>query len=760
MSKASGSVQGTEQVTTGTMKRRTMQDEDRLPSALTDALVQGKFVDVFSVYGMHPESGNRCRVTALLPGARRVRVMSAADRTVLGEMHCCHEEGLFSVSLNCTRPVPYLLEVGYPLATVLLDHAYQYASLLQEDELYLFNSGSQEQAWRFLGANPRQCQDSSGILFAVWAPNARRVSVVGDFNSWDGRVHIMRFHPAAGIWEIFIPDLKPDTAYKYEITAADGSLLPLKADPYARAMQLRPDTASLVPVESAFAWQDQAWLQRRLEGHQHERAVSIYEVHAGSWRRNVERGDAFLDYRQLADSLIPYVSDLGFTHIQFMPLNEFPFDGSWGYQPLGMFAPTCRFGSADDLKYLVNKAHLAGIGVLLDWVPGHFPSDEHGLARFDGTHLYEHADPRKGYHPDWNTLIYNYGRPEVRSYLLSNVFYWLHEFHFDGLRFDAVASMLYLDYSRREGEWLPNHHGGRENLDAIDLLRDINNRAHFNFPGIMMVAEESTVWPGVTAFTERGGLGFGFKWNLGWMNDTLRYMGRDPVHRKFHHNEMTFGLLYGFSENFILPLSHDEVVHGKRSILGRMPGDEWQQFAAMRAYYAFMWTHPGKKLMFMGDEFAQRSEWSHDHSLHWHLLEDSRHQGVQWLVRDLNRFYASTAALHATDTLPQGFEWIDADNHANSVFVFLRRHPQSGELVVVAINMTPVVHEQLRVGVPCGGFYREALNTDSSAYGGSGLGNLGGQAASATESHGRPWSLSLTLPALSTVILVLVAEAE
>ncbi len=488
--------------------------------------------------------------------------------------------------------VPYRLKVDYPDAQIFLEDPYRFPSLLQEDELYLFNNGIQEQAYRILGANHQVCKDLEGILFAVWAPNAKRVSVVGDFNDWDGRVHIMRKHPAAGVWEIFIPSLEAGLAYKFEIIDQHGQRLPLKADPYARQMQLRPDTASLIPAKSQFTWTDEDWLGSRRSKSHHQQPVSIYEVHAGSWKRKVELGNRYLSYRELVDELIPYVVELGFTHIQFMPLGEYPFDGSWGYQPIGMFAPTSRYGSAEDFKFFVNAAHAAGLGVLLDWVPGHFPNDEHGLSRFDGTCLYEHADPKKGFHPDWNTCIYNYGRGEVISYLLSNALYWLDEFHIDGLRFDAVASMLYLDYSRKDGEWLPNQYGGRENIEAIDLLRSITGRAYFNYPGIMLVAEESTAWPGVTDFTGNGGLGFGFKWNMGWMNDTLSYLSRDPVHRKFHHNQMTFSLLYAYSENYILPLSHDEVVHGKRSILERVPGDDWQKFASLRAYYAFMWAHP------------------------------------------------------------------------------------------------------------------------------------------------------------------------
>jgi 1,4-alpha-glucan branching enzyme len=624
--------------------------------------------------------------------------------------------------------------------------------LLNPQDLYLFNNGTLEQAWRLLGANHCVHQGERGVMFAVWAPNATQVALVGDHNHWDGRVDLMAPQGHSGVWAIFKTDIAAGTRYKYEIHDQHGHLLPLKADPYAQQMECPSATASLVPTPSMHQWHDAAWLAQRAAQPSHQQALSIYEVHLGSWRRH-ELWRA-LNYRELAAELLPYVKDLGFTHVQLMPISEFPFDGSWGYQPLGMFAPTARFGEPDDFRFFVDTAHQLGLGVLLDWVPGHFPSDPHGLACFDGTHLYEHADPRQGFHPDWNTCIYNYDRAEIQSYLLSNALYWLEEFHIDGLRFDAVASMLYLDYSRNHGEWIPNPHGGRENLGALHVLRSVNQRAYRQHPGVLMVAEESTAWPGVTKFVEHGGLGFGYKWNMGWMNDSLRYLAREPIHRKFHHNEMTFSLLYAFSENFILPLSHDEVVHGKRSIIERVPGDDWQKFATLRCYLSFMWMHPGKKLLFMGTEFGQRAEWNHDQALDWHLLQYAPHQGIQSLVRDLNRLYQQQAALHEFDQEPQGFRWINADDHQHSIFSFMRQGNTGSAPVLCLCNFTPVLHQQTRIGVPGAGWYHEVLNTDAIYYGGSGHGNLGGVAAEPIPMHGQPWSVNVVLPPLAALMFV------
>jgi 1,4-alpha-glucan branching enzyme len=718
--------------------------------ALVNQIIKGNHTDIFSVLGMHAhESGHR-QVTVFLPGAQAVEVISTSGRKSLATLMQIHEEGLFSGLVERKRQTAYRLKVTYPLAEVVIDDPYRFPSLLDPTDLYLFNDGTQEQAWRFLGANHRECDGVAGVLFAVWAPNARRVSLVGDHNHWDGRTHVMRHHPGSGIWEIFIPGLPAGSAYKYEIVSAEGRYVPLKADPYARQMQLRPDTASVVPAPVQYEWTDADWLEHRRSYAGHVAPVSIYEVHAGSWKRR--DGDRLLSWHELADDLLPYVKYLGFTHVQLMPISEFPFDGSWGYQPLGMFAPTARFGSPDDFRYFVDTAHKLGLGVLLDWVPGHFPSDAHGLAVFDGTHLYEHADPRKGFHPDWNTCIFNYGRAEVQSYLISNALYWLSEFHIDGLRFDAVASMLYLDYSRKHGEWIPNHFGGRENIEAIELLRTLNRRAYFNHPGVLMVAEESTAWPGVTNFIEVGGLGFGFKWNMGWMNDTLRYLGREPVHRKFHHSEVTFSLLYSFTENFILPLSHDEVVHGKKSILERIPGDDWQKFATLRAYYAFMWTHPGKKLLFMGDEIAQRAEWNHDRSLDWHLTEHAPHRGMQAVIRDLNALYLRHPALYELDTSSEGFEWIEADDYLHSMLVYVRKGRVASEHVLVVINFTPTPHVNFRIGVPSAGWYAERFNSDAEIYAGSGMGNFGGVHAEQVAAHGREWSIAITVPPLSALV--------
>ncbi|MDO9476689.1 MAG: 1,4-alpha-glucan branching protein GlgB [Pseudohongiella sp.] len=620
--------------------------------------------------------------------------------------------------------------------------------LIAPQDLYLFARGEHECVFDVLGAHLTE----QGTRFAVWAPNASAVFVCGDFNYWSPDAHALHRQGDSGVWAGEIRGVVSGMHYKYRIISADGRVMPLKADPYAQESQYRPDTASMVPHVPGHIWSDQAWLAKRQHTPHHRDALLIYELHAGSWRRGPD--NQFLNYRELADQLIPYVVDLGFTHIQLMPITEYPFDGSWGYQPTGLFSPTRRLGAPDDLRYLIDLAHRHGIGVLLDWVPAHFPADDHSLKQFDGTCLYEHEDPRKGFHPDWNTLIYNFSRGEVISYLLSSAVYWLQEFHFDGLRVDAVASMLYLNYSRKDGEWLPNEYGGVENLEAIRLLQTINERVHQRVPGVMMIAEESTAWPGVTQLTAQGGLGFGFKWNMGWMNDTLRYVSRDPIHRRYHHHDIRFGLSYAFSEQFILPLSHDEVVHGKRSLLEKMPGDDWQKFANLRATLALMWAHPGKKLLFMGAEFAQRQEWNHDKALDWHLLEHASHQGIHRLVRDLNSTLRSHHALYELDSHPDGFSWIDADAEHQSVFVFMRRsQSHAGQTLIAVSNFTPAVHSSWRVGVPAAGRYTEILNTDSHFYGGSGTGNLGVVTAEAVASHGYDWSVVLTLPPLGTLWL-------
>ncbi len=728
------------------------QQRNRLDTSTINAIVSGEHLDHFTVLGMHETDNPLIKVIrTFLPGALDVDVVSAGEQGILAKCERLHEDGLFEGFVESREFMAYQLRVHYPLDTLAVDDTYRLPPQLGEMDCYLFNQGTQERAYEFLGANHHSEQGIDGVLFAVWAPNAKRVAVVGDFNHWDKRVHVMRKHHECGIWELFIPQALTDAHYKFAITASDGTSLPWKADPFAKRMQLRPNTGATVISPETYQWQDQAWMQNRGARQSHTSAIAIYEVHLGSWRRGGD-GSVFLQYQDIAEQLISYVVDMGFTHLQLMPISEHPFDGSWGYQPIGMFAPSSRFGDPDGLRYLIDRAHQNNIGVLLDWVPGHFPTDEHGLGVFDGTALYEHVDPRRGFHPDWNTLIFDYDRPEVVSYLLSNALYWLGEFHFDGLRFDAVASMLYLDYSREPGEWLANQYGGRENIGAINLLRLVNERAYYHYPDVMMVAEESTAWPGVTQMTAHGGLGFGFKWNLGWMNDTLRYMARESIHKQYHANEITFGLLYAFDENFVLPISHDEVVHGKRSLLEKMPGDDWQKFANLRAYLAFMWSHPGKKLLFMGCEFAQRIEWNHDQSLDWHLLHHETHAGVQRLVRDLNHTYTSLPALYGRDAAREGFEWIEASHPSGAVFVFARRDPDSGGITITACNFTPTPYENFRVGVPEAGLYRERINSNSAYYGGTGQGNLGVLQAESYHSHQRDWSLNLTLPPLATLI--------
>ena len=623
-----------------------------------------------------------------------------------------------------------------------------HAHALSADDLYLFNEGTHAGLYTKLGAHPFIEAGVAGVRFAVWAPNAERVSVVGPFNLWDGRRHPMQTRGASGIWELFIPGVGPGTEYKYEIRTRGGRSV-LKADPYGFAMQLRPGNCSIVASLEGHEWADGEWMRARAEGNPLTRPINIYELHPGSWRRDYGRSPSFLNWRELADELIPYVLGQGYTHVELMGVAEHPFDGSWGYQVVGYFAPTARFGTPQDFMHFVDRCHQAGIGVIMDWVPAHFPRDEHGLRRFDGTALYEHADPRKGEHADWGTLIFNFGRREVINYLIGSALYWIDEFHVDALRVDAVASMLYLDYSREDGEWVPNEFGGNENLEAVAFLKRLNTELHAH--GATSYAEESTAWPGVSRPVDQGGLGFTFKWNMGWMNDTLSYMSEDPVHRKYHHDKMTFGLVYAFNENFVLPLSHDEVVHGKRSLLGRMPGDEWQRFANLRAYLASMYTHPGKKLLFMGSELAPYDEWNHDRSLDWHLLEFAPHRGVQSLVRDLNALYRGTPALYEIDFDAAGFEWINWDDRDNSVLSWLRRDA-SGNFVISVSNLTPVVRHDFRIGVPAGGRYRELLTTDDGRYGGSGVLN-GEIEASSPGMHGRDFSIALTLPPLATVIL-------
>ncbi|NNG03544.1 MAG: 1,4-alpha-glucan branching protein GlgB [Inquilinus sp.] len=724
-----------------------------------DAILGGRHGDPFGFLGMHEAVGGGLVVRSFQPHAAGLELVEAKTGKRLAAFELAHPGGLFVAVLPRRRkPFAYRLRLGAADGSAQeIDDPYRFGPLLGELDIHLLAEGSHQRLYEALGAHPAAVDGVAGTRFAVWAPGAARVSVVGDCNGWDGRRHPMRLHPSCGVWEIFLPGVGPGARYKYEILGADGALLPQKADPVGFQAEPPPRTASVVAADEAHRWVDGDWMARRQAAQSRDAPISIYEVHLASWRRADADGDGqggrYLSYAELAAELIPYVKELGFTHIELMPVSEYPFDGSWGYQPVGLFAPTSRHGTPAEFQAFVDAAHAAGLGVLVDWVPGHFPTDPHGLGEFDGSHLYEHADPRQGFHQDWNTLIYNYGRAEVSGFLLANALYWLDRFHVDGLRVDAVASMLYLDYSRRPGEWVPNRLGGRENLEAIEFLKATNRAVYAGFPGAITVAEESTAWEGVSRPTESGGLGFGYKWNMGWMNDTLRYMAKEPIHRRFHHHDLTFGLSYGFSENFVLPLSHDETVHGKGSLIGKMPGDEWQKFANLRAYFGFMWSHPGKKLLFMGGEFGQLREWNHDRGLDWHLLDRPFHAGLQRLVRDLNRLYRATPALHRLDCDPGGFEWIDNQDAENSVLSYLRRGPGGEKPVVVVCNFTPTPRHPCRIGVPQGGIWRELINTDATDYGGSGLGNLGTVTAEPVESHGRPHSLVLSLPPLGTLIL-------
>ncbi|MGK3123295.1 1,4-alpha-glucan branching enzyme [Candidatus Pantoea formicae] len=714
-----------------------------------NALFAGNYADPFSFLGMH-QTVEGLEVRALLPDASEVWVIETNTGRKCAQLKCLDSRGFFSGVIPRRKNLfRYQLAVTWHGQQNLIDDAYRFGPLLAEMDAWLLGEGTHLRPYETLGAHGVTIDGVSGTRFSVWAPNARRVSVVGEFNFWDGRRHPMRFRRELGVWELFVPGAVNGQLYKYEIIDASGQMR-IKADPFAFEAQMRPQTASMIcGLPPKIEMQPQ-----RKAANAFDQPISIYEVHLGSWRRHTDN-NFWLSYKELAEQLIPYVKEMGFTHIELLPINEHPFDGSWGYQPLGMYAPTRRFGTRDEFRHFIAAAHDAGINVLLDWVPGHFPSDDFGLAKFDGTELYEHSDPREGYHQDWNTLIYNFGRREVSNYLSGNALYWMERFGIDGLRVDAVASMIYRDYSRKEGEWIPNHFGGRENLEAISFLRHTNRTLGRAAPGTISVAEESTDYPGVTRPSEDGGLGFWFKWNLGWMHDTLDYMKLDPVHRRYHHNLMTFGMLYNYTENFVLPLSHDEVVHGKRSILDRMPGDAWQKFANLRAYYGWMWGFPGKKLQFMGNEFAQGREWNHDSSLDWHLLEgeDNWHNGVQRLVRDLNHSYKHFTPLHQLDFDAQGFEWLVVDDHENSVFVFARRDREGNE-IIVASNFTPVTRHDYRFGVNQQGGWREVLNTDQQDYHGSDVRNHGVVHTDAIGSHGRAQSLSLTLPPLATLWLV------
>ena len=723
-----------------------------LTEAALAALNAGEHADPFAVLGPHVDAGRQW-IAALQPGASGVLARIGDSDLSLTRI----AGDVFAAPVpQTTAPVPYLLVLRYGDGTeITAEDPYRLGPVLGDLDAYLMGEGTHRQLWRALGAHVRAHEGVAGTHFAVWAPNARRVAVVGDFNLWDGRRHGMRRVGATGVWEIFLPGIGEGALYRYEVRGADGTTR-LKADPVGFGAQHPPEQASIVRDIGGYGWKDADWMAGRRARGDRAAPVSIYEVHLGSWRRRYDDGGRPLSYKELARDLIGYVADMGFTHIELLPVSEFPFDGSWGYQPVGLFAPTIRFGPPHEFRDLVEAAHAAGIGILLDWVPGHFPTDAHGLARFDGTALYEHADPREGFHQDWNTLIYNYGRTEVRNYLVANALYWMEEYHLDGLRVDAVASMLYRDYSRAEGQWIPNRDGGRENYEAIAFLQEMNAAVYGAHPDVMTVAEESTSFPGVSRPVDTGGLGFGYKWNMGWMNDTLSFMQRDPIHRKYHHDTMTFGIHYAFSENFILPISHDEVVHGKGSMLTKMPGGEVEKFANLRAYYGFMWTHPGKKLLFMGCEFAQPEEWNHNTELNWHAAGQGRHAGTQRLVRDLNRLYRETPALHVKDCEPDGFRWLNGDA-TQSTLGYARFGGPDDAPVVVMCNFTPVLREAFEVGVPVAGHWDEVLNTDAEAYGGGNRGNLGGMDSRPVACDGMEHSVRLVLPPLSVVVLRLAA---
>ena len=717
-----------------------------------EALINAEHRDPFSVLGPHADGQGGYYIRAFLPQALSVNVVDRETGDVLGPLSCPDVPGLFVGQF--AEPRAYALRIQWAGGEQTSEDPYSFGPLLGEMDLYLFAEGNHRDLSHCLGAQVMSVDGVPGVRFAVWAPNARRVSVVGDFNIWDGRRHPMRLRHPSGVWEIFIPRLQAGEAYKYEILGEHG-ILPLKADPMALATQRPPQTASKVASPLAVDWQDQDWMQARGQLQRPDAPLSIYELHVGSWQCEVDEvGEVARQYtwHELAQRLIPYVREMGFTHIELMPIMEHPFGGSWGYQPLSQFAPSARYGSPDDFGAFVNACHVAGIGVILDWVPAHFPNDEHGLAQFDGTALYEYANPLEGFHKDWNTLIYNLGRTEVHGFMLASALHWLKDFHIDGLRVDAVASMLYRDYSRQPGEWIPNRHGGRENLEAIDFLRHLNDVVALEAPGALMIAEESTAWPGVSQRTDEGGLGFSYKWNMGWMHDSLHYIQQDPVYRAHHHNELSFGLVYAWTERFIVPISHDEVVHGKHSLIDKMPGDRWQKFANLRAYLSFMWTHPGKKLLFMGCEFGQWREWNHDQQLDWYLLQYPEHQGVQKLVGDLNRLYRDCPALHDQDDVAQGFQWLIGDDATNSVYAWLRWSKDGQPLLVVA-NFTPVPRQGYRIGVPFAGTWQEVLNSDADTYAGSNYGNGGGVGTEPLPSHGQTHSLALNLPPLGVLIL-------
>jgi 1,4-alpha-glucan branching enzyme len=715
-----------------------------------DLILRAEHADPFGVLGLHSINGNQV-VRAFRPDAKTLTVIDRPNPKNRYVAQRIADEGIFEATANGrTDRFDYLLEVtNWAGETTQFADPYSFGPLLGDLDMHLYCEGTHYEIYRKLGAHLMEVNGHAGVLFSVWAPNAQRVSVVGDFNGWDGRLHPMRKRVEAGIWEIFIPGVGEQAHYKFELRNCFGQIV-LKGDPFALYSQHGLQTASLVFDLDRFTWSDRDWMEARRTRQWHKEAVSVYEVHLGSWARVPEENNRYLSYREFSDRLIKYVLEMGFTHIELMPVAEHPFDGSWGYQVTGYYSPTSRYGNPDEFRDFVDQCHQAGIGVILDWVPGHFPKDAYGLAQFDGTHLYEHADPRQGEHQDWGTLIFNYGRNEVRNFLIGNALFWLDEYHIDGLRVDAVASMLYLDYSRQAGAWIPNIHGGRENLEAIYFLKRFNEVSYERFPGIMTIAEESTAWPGVSRPTFLGGLGFGFKWNMGWMHDFLVYMSREPVHRKYHQGDITFSLLYAFQEHFILVLSHDEVVHGKGALINKMPGDPWQKFANLRMFYAWMYSYPGKKLLFMGGEFGQWQEWNHDRSLDWHLLQFPMHDGLRRLVQHLNYLYKNEPALWQFDDSYEGFEWIDFHDAESSIVAYFRK-AQDGPNLIFAVNATPVPRHAYRIGAAGEGWYEEILNTDAETYGGSNVGNFGGVHADAIPWQGQSHSISINLPPLGVV---------
>lgn len=710
----------------------------------------------FEVLGMHliEDKGRKAVcIRTFLPEAEESWVMDAETMKTY-QMEKIHKAGFFEAIVADKKNVfPYRILIRtYDGMTSEFSDPYSFLPVLTDFDLRLLGEGTHYRNYEKLGAHLIEINGIKGVHFAVWAPNAKRVSVIGNFNGWDNRRHPMRMLGASGIWEIFIPGLKEGELYKFEIKSKFRNYTAMKADPYAFFFELRPKSASIVYDIKKYVWNDRKWIDMRPKKNWFESPISIYEVHLGSWMRAADEGNRWLTYRETADKLIKYVKEMGYSHIELMPVSEHPLDESWGYQIIGYFAPTSRYGKPEDFMFFVDKCHQNNIGVILDWVPAHFPTDGHGPGFFDGTCLYEHADPRKGFHPDWGTKIFNYGRNEVTSFLISNAVFWFEKYHIDGLRVDAVASMLYLDYSRKRGEWIPNIFGGRENLEAIDFMKRFNEIVHKQFPGILTIAEESTSWPGVSRPTFLGGLGFSLKWNMGWMNDTLEYFSKNPIHRKYHHNHLTFSLLYAFSENFVLVLSHDEVVHGKRSLLGKMPGDTWQKFANIRLLYGLMYCHPGKKLLFMGGEIGQWDEWSHDRSIDWHLLDNTQHKCLQKFVMDLNQIFRSEPPLYEMDFNYQGFEWIDFRDTENSVISFMRKAKKPDNFLVIVCNFTPVPRSGYRVGVPENCFYKEILNSDSQIYWGSNMGNVGGIIADEIPWNDKPYSVKITIPPLSVIV--------